>query len=84
MKHILGRCYGTGRGAGWIPGKKRVVQPRETWIIVEGQHEALVTKELYDKANENIIGLDVSGREEESLFCLRPLREDPETQEQGE
>ena len=42
--------------------KKAMRQPRETWIIVEGQHEALVTKELYDKANENIIGLDVSGR----------------------
>ena len=58
----LGTLLWNRSKCGMDTGKKRVVQPRETWIIVEGQHEALVTKELYDKANENIIGLDVSGR----------------------
>lgn len=42
--------------------KKAVGQPREKWIVVEGQHEALVPRELYDKANGNIAGLDMSGR----------------------
>ena len=42
--------------------KKAVGQPREKWIVVEGQHEALVPRELYDKANGNIVGLDMSGR----------------------
>lgn len=42
--------------------KKRVEQPREKWIVVEGQHEALVSQEVFKKANDNLVGLDVSGR----------------------
>ena len=42
--------------------KKRVEQPREKWIIVENQHEALISKEIFQKANDNIVGLDMSGR----------------------
>ena len=42
--------------------KKRIEQPREKWIIVENQHEALVSKELFQKANDNIVGRDMSGR----------------------
>ena len=47
---------------GMDTNKKRIKQPRETWIVVENQHEALVSKELFDKANANIVGLDMSGR----------------------
>ncbi len=58
----LGTLLWNRAKCGMDTDKKAVRQPREKWIIVEDQHEALVTKELYDKANENIIGLDVSGR----------------------
>lgn len=43
-------------------GKKRVEQPQEKWIVVKNQHEALVSQELFDKANNNIVGRDMSGR----------------------
>ena len=65
--------------------QKRVEQPRETWIVVENQHEALVSKELFDKANANIVGLDMSGRtvgKKKSFLYLWVLWKNPETQEQ--
>ena len=58
----LGTMFWNRAKCGMDTGKKRVVQPRETWIVVENQHEALVTKELFDKANANIVGLDMGGR----------------------
>lgn len=58
----LGTMFWNRAKCGMDTGKKRVEQPRETWIVVENQHEALVSKELFDKANANIVGLDMSRR----------------------
>ncbi len=58
----LGTMFWNRAKCGMDTDKKRVAQPRETWIVVENQHEALVSKELFDKANANIVGLDMSGR----------------------
>lgn len=58
----LGTLLWNRAKCGMDTGKKRVEQPREKWIVIENQHEALVPKELFDKANANIVGLDVSGR----------------------
>lgn len=68
----LGTLLWNRAKCGMDTDKKAVRQPREKWIIVEGQHEALVTKELYDKANENIIGLDMNGRKtgQKDLFFV--------------
>lgn len=58
----LGTMFWNKAKCGMDTNKKRIKQPRETWIVVENQHEALVSKELFDKANANIVGLDMSGR----------------------
>ena len=58
----LGTMFWNRAKCGMDTDKKRIEQPRETWIVVENQHEALVSKELFDKANANIVGLDMSGR----------------------
>ena len=52
----------TSAKCGMDTDKKRVEQPREKWIVVEGQHEALVSQEVFKKANDKLVGLDVSGR----------------------
>ena len=56
----LGTMLWNRAKCGMNTNKKRVEQPRETWIVVENQHEALVSKELFDKANANIVGLSVN------------------------
>ena len=56
----LGTMFWNRAKCGMDTSKKRVEQPRETWIVVENQHEALVSKELFDKANANIVGLSVN------------------------
>jgi len=68
----LGTLFWNRARCGMDTDKKTVKQPREKWIIVENQHEALVSKELYDKANENIVGLDVSSRKQgrKNLFFV--------------
>lgn len=58
----LGTLLWNRAKCGMDTDKKTVRQPREKWIVVEDQHEALVSRELYDKANGNIAGLDMSGR----------------------
>ena len=58
----LGTMLWNRAKCGMDTGKKRVEQPREEWIVVKNQHEALVSQELFDKANDNIVGRDMSGR----------------------
>lgn len=58
----LGTMFWNRAKCGMDTNKKRVEQPREKWIIVENQHEALVSRELFQKANDNIVGRDMSGR----------------------
>ena len=58
----LGTMLWNRAKCGMDTDKKRVEQLREKWIIVENQHEALVSKELFQKANDNIVGRDMSGR----------------------
>lgn len=58
----LGTMLWNRAKCGMDTNKKQVEQPREKWIIVENQHEALVSKELFQKANDNIVGLDMSSR----------------------
>ncbi|MCM1561816.1 MAG: recombinase family protein [Butyrivibrio sp.] len=58
----LGTMFWNRAKCGMDTNKKRVAQPRETWIVVENQHEALVSRELFDKANANIAGLSVNRR----------------------
>lgn len=58
----LGTLFWNRAKCGMDTDKKRVEQPREKWIVVEGQHEALVSQEVFRRANDNLAGLDVSGR----------------------
>ena len=58
----LGTMFWNRVRCGMDTDKKAVRQPREKWIIVEGQHEAIVSKELYDKANGNMATLAISRR----------------------
>lgn len=58
----LGTLFWNRAKCGMDTNKKRVGQPREKWIIVEDQHEALVSREIFQKANDNIAGRDMSGR----------------------
>ena len=58
----LGTMFWNRAKCGMDTNKKRIEQPREKWIIVENQHEALVSKELFQKANDNIVGRDMSDR----------------------
>lgn len=68
----LGTMFWNRAKCGMDTNKKRVEQPRETWIVVENQHEALVSRELFDRANANIAGRNVSGRAvgKKNLFFL--------------
>ena len=34
--------------------KKKIKQPKENWIVIQNHHEAIVSRELYQKANNNI------------------------------
>ncbi len=58
----LGTMFWNRAKCGMDTNKARAEQPREKWIIVENQHEALVSRELFQKANDNIVGRDMSGR----------------------
>lgn len=58
----LGTMFWNRAKCGMDTNKKRVEQPREEWIIVENQHEALVSRELFQKANDNIVGRDMGSR----------------------
>jgi DNA invertase Pin-like site-specific DNA recombinase len=58
----LGTMLWNRAKCGMDTNKKRIEQPREKWIIVENQHEALVSRELFQKANDNFVGLDMSKR----------------------
>ncbi|MBP3233137.1 MAG: recombinase family protein [Eubacterium sp.] len=44
--------------------KKREIRPKEEWIIVENTHEAIISKELFEKAQGIIAG--IKSRYEES------------------
>lgn len=77
----LGTMFWNRAKCGMDTNKKRVAQPREKWIIVENQHEALVSRELFQKANDNLVGRDMSNRTmgRKTLFfvcgyCGRGLR----------
>lgn len=77
----LGTLFWNRAKCGMDTDKKRVEQPREKWIVVENQHEALISQEIFKKANDNLVGLDVSGRKvgRRNLFfvcgyCGRGLR----------
>lgn len=58
----LGTMFWNRAKCGMDTNKKRVWQPKEKWIIVDNHHEALVSRELFRKANDNIVGRDMSGR----------------------
>lgn len=58
----LGTMLWNRARCGMDTGKKAVRQPREKWIVVENQHDALVSRELFDRANDNIAGLDMNRR----------------------
>lgn len=58
----LGTLFWNRAKCGMDTDKKRVEQPREKWIVVEGQHEALVSQEVFRRANDNLVGLDVGRR----------------------
>lgn len=68
----LGTLLWNRAKCGMDTNKKMVKQPREKWIVVENQHEALVTREIFDKANENIVGRDMSKRKmgKKNLFFI--------------
>lgn len=77
----LGTLFWNRVKRGMDTDKKRVEQPREKWIVIEGQHEALVSQEVFKRANDNLAGLDVSGRKtgRKNIFfvcgyCGRGLR----------
>lgn len=56
----LGTMFWNRAKCGMDTNKKQVEQPRETWIVVENQHKAIGSKELFDKANANIVGRSVN------------------------
>ena len=58
----LGTLFWNRAKCGMDTDKKRIEQPREKWIVIEDQHEALVSQEIFRKANDNLAGLDVSRR----------------------
>ena len=68
----LGTLFWNRAKCGMDTDKKAVRQPREKWIVVEGQHEALVSGEVFRKANDNLVGLDMSGRKtrQKDLFFV--------------
>lgn len=68
----LGTLIWNKARCGMDTDKKRVVQQKEKWIIVENQHEAIVPKELFERANGNILGRDVGGRKmgKKNLFFI--------------
>lgn len=78
VRHILtdetylGTMLWNRARCGMDTNKKRVEQPREKWIIIENQHEALISKELFQKANDNFVGRDMSGRKtgKKNLFFI--------------
>lgn len=51
----LGKLVWNQSKCGLDTGKKTVRQPEKEWIVYENHHEALVTQEVFDKANRNII-----------------------------
>lgn len=68
----LGTLFWNRAKCGMDTDKKAVRQPREKWIVVEGQHEALVSEEVFRRANDNLVGLDMSGRKtgQKELFFV--------------
>jgi len=58
----LGTLFWNRAKCGMDTDKKRIEQPREKWIVIEDQHEAIVSQEIFRKANDNLAGLDVSRR----------------------
>lgn len=51
----LGKLVWNQSKCGIDTGKKQVKQPEEEWIVYENHHQPLVTQEVFDKANRNII-----------------------------
>ncbi|MDE6973155.1 MAG: recombinase family protein [Lachnospiraceae bacterium] len=56
----LGTMFWNRAKCGMDTNKKEVCQPKEEWIIVENHHEAIVSRELFQKANDNIVGRNSS------------------------
>ncbi len=59
---ILGTLFRSRAKCGMDTDKKRVEQPREKWIVIDGQYEELVSQKVFKRTNDNLLGLDVSGR----------------------
>lgn len=53
--------------------RKRVIQDKKDWIIVEGMHEAIVSKEEYEAAQKVIRGGVKKATREKHLYPLRGL-----------
>lgn len=51
----LGKLVWNQSKCGLDTGKKPVKQSKEEWIVYENHHEALVTQEIFEKANAGII-----------------------------
>ena len=51
----LGKLVWNQSKCGIDTGKKQVKQPEEEWIVYENHHQPLVTQEVFDKSNRNII-----------------------------
>ncbi len=51
-ERYLGKMISNKTTAVEFGSKKRRELPRDEWVIVEGTHEAIISQELYDKANE--------------------------------
>ena len=68
----LGTMIWNKAKCGMDTNKKRVMQPKEDWIIVKNQHDAIVSKELFDRANANIVGLVANGNKagKKNLFFI--------------
>jgi len=68
----LGKLVWNQSKCGLDTGKKTVRQPEKEWIVYENHHEALVTQEVFDKANRNIIPSNSSrkGIKKQNWFFL--------------
>ena len=67
------RQVGHKRKSGGVGSRKSIAQDQEDWIIVEGMHEAIVSKEEFELAQAVIRGGEKKPERKQKLYPLKGL-----------
>ena len=68
-----GATVGHKRKSGGVGSRKTISQKKEDWIVVEGMHEAIVTKEEFELAQAVIRGGNKNPKRKQRYYPLKGL-----------